>query len=254
MSLLQLQAVHKHFGATRVLEDVSLNIEAGERHAIIGPNGAGKSTLFDLVSGRHRASSGHIVFRGRAIDTLPPHEIARLGLARSFQISSLFPRLSAFENLRCALLRPQGFGLSMTRLLPRASRLNACADALLEEIGLAARRDVLAGALSYAEQRTLELGLALASGAELILLDEPVAGMNRREAEQAIALIRRVTQGKTLLLVEHDMGAVFELADRISVLAGGRVIATGTPTQIRANPQVQQAYLGSAMTEDTPHA
>lgn len=253
MSLLLLQNVHKHFGATHVLEDVSLCIETGERHAIIGPNGAGKSTLFDLVSGRHRASSGRIVLRDQAIDKLPPHEIARLGLARSFQISSLFPCLSVFENLRCALLRPLGFGLSMTQLLPGARILNARTDALLEEIGLHARRDALAGSLSYAEQKTLELGVTLASDAELILLDEPVAGMNRCEAEQTIALIRKVTQGKTLMLVEHDMEAVFALADRISVLAGGRLIATGTPAQIRANPQVQAAYLGS-MPEDSAHA
>ncbi|MCP5330612.1 MAG: ABC transporter ATP-binding protein [Pseudomonadales bacterium] len=250
MSLLQLQCVSKHFGRTRVLEDISLTVEAGERHAIIGPNGAGKSTLFDLISGRLSPDSGSIHFRGQAIQARPPHELAQLGLARSFQLSSLFPRLSAFENLRCALLRPMGFGLSLTRLLPRAHALTARTEALLEEIGLAERRNTLAAELSYAEQRALELGLTLASGAELILLDEPVAGMSRSEAAQAIQLIRRVTQGRTLLLVEHDMGAVFELAERISVLADGRLIASGSPAQIRTNPLVQQAYLGSAIMQE----
>jgi branched-chain amino acid transport system ATP-binding protein len=244
MSLLQLDNVSKSFGNSAILRNVHLRIEPGERHAIIGPNGAGKSTLFHLISGRQQVSAGRILFKGEAIHTLPPHEIARRGLARSFQVSSLFAQLSVFENLRCALFWPLGYGYSFWHLLSREKALNARTESLLDELGLWQRRDVPAGELAYAEQRALELGLAIASGAELILLDEPVAGMSATEARQALALIRRVTAGKTLVLVEHDMTVVFDIAERISVLVQGELIASDTPAAIRRNAHVQEAYLG----------
>jgi len=247
MSLLQLRNVSKQVGSTSIIRNLSLNIEAGERHAIIGPKGAGKSTLFHLISGQLGVSAGSILFKGAPIHTLPPYEIARRGVARSFQVSSLFPQLSVFENLRCALLWPQGYGYSFWHLLHREKALNARTEGLLEELGLWQRRHLPAGELAYAEQRALELGLAIASGAELILLDEPVAGMSVSEARQALALIRKVTAGKTLVIVEHDMGVVFEIAGRISVLAQGELIASDTPENIRGNTRVQEAYLGMAV-------
>ncbi len=244
MSLLRLENVSKQFGRTRVLHGVDLAVEAGECHAIIGPNGAGKSTLFHLVSGLLAPDSGRIAFEGKPIHGLPSEQIARRGIARSFQISQLFTRLSVFENLRCALLRPLGYGCSLRHLLGREKALTARTDALLEDLGLQALREVPAGELAYAAQRALELGLAIAGDARLILLDEPVAGMSHSEAAQALALIRRVTAERTLLLVEHDMSVVFELADRITVLAQGEVIATDIPARIRASPRVQEVYLG----------
>jgi len=247
MSLLQLRQVSKQVGSTPIIRNLSLSIEAGERHAIIGPNGAGKSTLFHLISGHLGVSAGSILFKGAPIHTLPPHEIARRGLARSFQVSQLFAQLSVFENIRCALLWPLGYRYSFWHLLEREKALNTRTEALLDEIGLYERRDLPAGTLAYAEQRALELGLAIASGADLILLDEPVAGMSHSEARRALALIRKVTAGKTLVIVEHDMGVVFEIAGRISVLAQGELIASDTPDRIRSNARVQEAYLGMAV-------
>lgn len=244
MSLLTLQGVSKRFGETEIIRGVDLAIEAGERHAIIGPNGAGKSTLFHLISGRHPVSAGRIVFKGTEIHNQPPWRINRLGLARSFQVTNIFPRLSVFENIRCALLWSMGYGYSFWQLLRRQRRLNERVEEVLEKIGLAARAQTPAGELAYAQQRALELGIAIAGGAELIMLDEPVAGMSLSEAEAAVTLIRRVTAGKTLIMVEHDMNIVFELADRISVLVYGEVIASDSPERVRANPAVQKAYLG----------
>ena len=249
MSLLQLHNVCKSFGPTQIIRDVSLNIEQGEKHAIIGPNGAGKSTLFHLISGRYKVSSGEILFKGAPIHNLEPFEITRRGLARSFQVTNIFPLLSVFENVRCALLWSMGYQYSFWHLLSRQTALNERAEALLEEIGLFERRNIPAGELAYAEQRALELGIAIASGAEMILLDEPVAGMSHSEAKNAVALIRKVTEGRTLVMVEHDMNIVFDVADRITVLVYGEVIASDVPEKIRGNPRVQEAYLG-----ETPHA
>lgn len=244
MSLLTLASVCKRFGATEIIRSVSLEIEAGEKHAIIGPNGAGKSTLFHLISGRYGVSSGSIVFKGEPIHNLAPYEIARRGLARSFQVTNIFPRMTVFENIRCALLWSEGYRYSFWNLLGRQTRLNARTMEMLEQIGLADRADLPSGELAYAQQRALELGIAVASGAELIMLDEPVAGMSNSEAENAVALIRRITEGKTLIMVEHDMNIVFDIADRISVLVYGEIIATDKPANIRSNPRVQEAYLG----------
>ncbi|MGB4248052.1 MAG: ABC transporter ATP-binding protein [Pseudohongiellaceae bacterium] len=248
MSLLQLQNVHKKFGETAIIRDVSLNLEQGEKHAIIGPNGAGKSTLFHLISGRYGVSSGSILFKGNPIHNRKPFEIARMGLARSFQVTNIFPLLSVFENIRCALLWSMDYKYSFWHLVSRQKALTEKAEAVLEEIGLFDRRNFPAGELAYAEQRALELGIAIASGAEMILLDEPVAGMSHSEAKNAVALIRKVTAGKTLVMVEHDMNIVFDVADRITVLVYGEVIASDVPEKIRGNPRVQEAYLGEVVT------
>ena len=250
MSILSLHNVSKSFGKTEIIRGVNLDIQAGERHAIIGPNGAGKSTLFHLISGKYQLSSGRITFRDQEIQNYPPYEIARLGLARSFQVTNIFPRLSVFENVRCGMLWKQGLGYSFRHLLGRQTELNARAMHLLEEISLSDRADFPAGELAYAQQRALELGVAIASGADLIMLDEPVAGMSLSEAEAAVSLIRKITEGKTLVMVEHDMNIVFDVADRISVLVYGEIIASDSPQAIRANPKVQEAYLGEAVSKD----
>lgn len=247
MSLLQLEGVCKKFGQTEIIRDVNLIIHQGEKHAIIGPNGAGKSTLFHLISGRYAVSSGSIHFKNEPIHNRKPYEITRLGLARSFQVTNIFPLLSVFENIRCALLWPMGYKYSFWHFLDRQKALNEKTESVLEEIGLHDRRNLSAGELAYAEQRALELGIAIACGAEMILLDEPVAGMSHSEARNAVALIRRITQGKTLIMVEHDMNIVFDIADRISVLVYGEIIASDVPEKIRGNPKVQEAYLGEVV-------
>ena len=242
---IALHDVRKNFGVTEIIKGVSLAVPQGERHAIIGPNGAGKTTLFNLMSGRLPVSAGTIELDGRPIHNRPPHEINRLGLARSFQITSLFHRLSVLENLRCALLWPLGYRYSIWHLVAAQRRLNRAAEQWLERLALTERRDVPAGALSYGEQRALEIGITIASGAEIILLDEPTAGMDHGEIDRAVALIREITKGKTLIIVEHDMSVVFGLAERISVLVYGRIIASDTADAVRADPAVQEAYLGA---------
>ena len=244
-AVLAVEGLSKRFSRVEVLREVTLSIARGERVALIGPNGAGKSTLFNLLSGRESASAGRIWLEGRRIDGLRPHQISRLGLARSFQVSHLFPRLSVFDNLRCAMFWSQGLGYSGWRPLSRLRELNRRAEALLERLQLESRRDLAAANLSYAEQRALEIGITVAGGAPVILLDEPTAGMSRSETERCIELIRSLTAGKTLLMVEHDMGVVFGLSDRIAVLAQGELIAFGTPAEIRADERVRQAYLGA---------
>ena len=242
---LRLTDVQKSFGPTAVIMGVSLDVTPGSRHAIIGPNGAGKTTLFNLVSGRFPLSAGQIELHGRRIDGLPPHEITRRGLSRSFQVTSIFPRMSVFENVRCGLLWSRGYRYSFWHILGRERTLNEAAERLLADVNLESRRDVPAGLLSYAEQRALEIGITIAGGADTILLDEPTAGMSRSEADHAVALIRRITAGKTLVMVEHDMKVVFDLADIITVVVYGQVIASGPPQDVRANKAVQEAYLGA---------
>jgi branched-chain amino acid transport system ATP-binding protein len=255
---IQLRRVHKSFGKTAIINGVDLAIPAGERHAIIGPNGAGKSTLFNLISGRYPASSGSILLNGEDITGLKPYEINRKGLSRSFQVTNIFHRMSVYENVRCGVLWSLGYRYSFWHRVGGLPEVKHRADEVMERIGLARRRNVLAGVLSYAEQRALEIGITIAGGAAAILLDEPTAGMNRSETAAAVELIRSVTEGKTLIMVEHDMGVVFDLADRITVLVYGEIIATGKPEEIRANPAVQEAYLGALHKEaaeaDGPHA
>jgi branched-chain amino acid transport system ATP-binding protein len=244
-SALSLRNVGKAFGQMQIIRGVNLDIKKGERHAIIGPNGAGKTTLFNLISGRFRLSSGEIMLNDARVDGLPPHRINRMGLSRSFQITSIFHRLSVFENLRCALLWSMGYRYSFWTPLWRQRELNARTEAMLEQLNLASRRDTLAGLLSYADQRALEIGMTIAGGASVILLDEPTAGMSNTETDNAVELIRRVSKGKTLVMVEHDMKVVFDLADVITVLVYGQVIASGPPQDVRANQAVQEAYLGA---------
>jgi branched-chain amino acid transport system ATP-binding protein len=243
---LVLRNLHKQFGKTQIIRGVDLTVQAGERVAIIGPNGAGKSTLFNLISGRFAPTSGEIHLHGQRIDGLKPFEINRQGLSRSFQITNIFPKLSVFENLRCSVLWSLGHRYSFWSFLNRLKDANDLAHVWMERIQLAHKRDVLAMNLTYAEQRALEIGITMAGGADVVLLDEPTAGMSKSETERFIALIKTVTQGKTLLTVEHDMGVVFGLADKIAVLVYGEVIAFDTPDQVRANARVQEAYLGSS--------
>ena len=246
MTAIELRGIHKSFGKTPVITGVDLAIARGERHAIIGPNGAGKSTLFNLVSGRYPVTRGTIHLNGEDVTGLPPFRINRKGLARSFQVTNIFHRLSVFENLRCAVLWSLSYRYSFWHRLSGLADARERAERVMEEIGLASRRGTLAGVLSYAEQRALEIGVTIAGGAQVILLDEPTAGMNRSETAAAVALIRKVTEGKTLVMVEHDMSVVFDLADRVTVLVYGAVVASDRPAAIRANPRVQEAYLGTA--------
>jgi len=243
---LELRDVHKTFGATPIIRGVSLAVMRGEHHAMIGPNGAGKSTLFNLISGRFAPTAGSIRLNGENVTGMRPFELNRRGLARSFQVTNIFPRLSVFENVRCSVLWPRGYRYSFWQRVDRLRDANEQAERTLEQIRMASRRDVPAGVLTYAEQRALEIGITIAGGADVILLDEPTAGMSRGEAANAVELIRSVSQGRTLIIVEHDMGVVFDLADRISVLVYGEIVATDTPEKIRANKSVQAAYLDSA--------
>lgn len=244
-SALRLVDVHKSFGRTAIINGVSLDIPKSERHAIIGPNGAGKSTLFNLISGRFEVTSGRIELKGEDITNLDAHVINRKGLSRSFQITNIFPRLSVYENIRCGVLWSLGYRYSFWHRIGALKEVARLTDEIVEKIGMAGRRDRLAGVLTYAEQRALEIGVTIACGADMILLDEPTAGMSRSETDEAVELIRNVTQDKTLVMVEHDMSVVFNLADRISVLVYGEIIATGTPEEIRGNKAVQEAYLGT---------
>ncbi|KQP14903.1 ABC transporter ATP-binding protein [Pseudorhodoferax sp. Leaf267] len=246
---LELNDLKKSFGKTEIIRGANLKVAAGERVAIIGPNGAGKSTLFNLISGRFGATSGEIKLNGQRIDGLAPYEINRRGLSRSFQVSNLFTRLSVFENIRCAVLWSLGYRYAFWKFLADLKDANERADQVLHMIKLDKKRDVLAMNLTYAEQRALEIGLTIAGGSSVVLLDEPTAGMSKSETTRFIQLIRDVTVGKTLLTVEHDMGVVFGLADKIAVLVYGEVLAFDTPDAVRANPRVQEAYLGSVLAE-----
>ena len=242
---LELKDLRKSFGRTEIIRGCNLAVTQGERVAVIGPNGAGKSTLFNLISGRFAPTSGEVRLNGQRIDGMKPFEINRKGLSRSFQITNIFPRLSVFENLRCGVLWSLGYKYTFLKFLADLDDANERAEELLHMIHLDKKRDVLAVNLTYAEQRALEIGITIAGGAEVILLDEPTAGMSKTETAHFIALIKQVTVGKTLLTVEHDMGVVFGLADKIAVVVYGEVIAFDTPDKVRANDRVQEAYLGS---------
>ena len=246
---LELKSLRKNFGKTEIIRGVDLSVEAGDRIGIIGPNGAGKSTLFNLISGRLEPTSGEVLLNGQRIDGKKPFEINRLGLSRSFQITNIFPKLSVFENLRCGVLWSLGYRYTFLRFLSNLDDANERTEELLRQVHLEKKRDVLAVNLTYAEQRALEIGVTIAGGASVILLDEPTAGMSKTETAHFIALIKQVTVGKTLLTVEHDMGVVFGLADKIAVVVYGEVIAFDTPAAVRANARVQEAYLGSHVAE-----
>jgi branched-chain amino acid transport system ATP-binding protein len=246
---LELKDLRKSFGKTEIIRGVDLAVGGGERIAVIGPNGAGKSTLFNLISGRFEPTSGQVLLNGQRIDGKRPFEINRMGLSRSFQITNIFPKLSVFENLRCGVLWSLGYKYTFLKFLANLKDANDRAEELMRMIHLERKHDTLAMNLTYAEQRALEIGITIAGGAQVILLDEPTAGMSKSETSRFIDLIREVTVGKTLLTVEHDMGVVFGLADRIAVVVYGEVIAFDVPEAVRANPRVQEAYLGSVLAD-----
>ncbi len=243
-AVLSIKDLRKNFSNIEVTRGLDLDVEEGERHAIIGPNGAGKSTLFQLISGRLSVTDGSIRLRGREIANKQPFEIVRMGLGRSFQVTNNFPRMTVNENIQVSVLWVAGARLSVTRLISQFRDVRERTEEILERIGLVRKRDVLAGLLSYADQRALEIGITLGPNPDVILLDEPTAGMSNTETRRAVELIRHVSEGKTLIIVEHDMSVVFDVADRISVLVYGQIIATDTPDGIRKNKTVQEAYLG----------
>ncbi|MAG98353.1 MAG: ABC transporter ATP-binding protein [Alphaproteobacteria bacterium] len=247
-AVIELNGVHKDFSGSQIIRGVDWTITEGERHALIGPNGAGKSTLYNLISGKYPISAGSIKLKGREIAGLPPYAINRMGLSRSFQVTNIFHRMTVYENVRCGVLWSMGHKYSLLQPVEDLEDVNLRTDEILEQIGMAERAAVPAGILTYAEQRALEIAITIAGGADIILLDEPTSGMSHSETEQTVELVRRITEGKTLVVVEHDMGVVFDLADRISVLVYGEIIATDTPEKIRSNQAVQEAYLG---TEET---
>ena len=246
---LELKDLRKSFGKTEIIRGINLAIPAGERVGIIGPNGAGKSTLFNLISGRFEPSSGEVLLNGARISGKKPFEINRMGLSRSFQITNIFPKLSVFENLRCGVLWSLGYRYSFWQFLAELKDANERTEELMEMVKLDKKHDVLAMNLTYAEQRELEIGITIAGGASVILLDEPTAGMSKSETSRFIKLIKDVTVGKTLLTVEHDMGVVFGLADKIAVVVYGELLAYDTPEAVRANQRVQEAYLGSSVAD-----
>lgn len=241
---LELSNVRKNFGPAKIIQGVNLAIEKGERHAIIGPNGAGKSTLFNLISGLYTLSDGAVKLNGATISGRKPFQINRMGLSRSFQVSNIFANMTVRENVRCGVLYSMGFGYSFVRNIGSQKHVHEKTAEILDRVGLIDKAHLPAALLPYADQRTLEIAVTIAGGADVILLDEPTAGMSHSETDRAVELIEMATKGKTLLIVEHDMGVVFGLADRISVLVYGEIIATGKPSEIRGNPNVREAYLG----------
>ncbi len=242
--MLRLESVSKRFGGVVATDRVSLEVAAGEVHALIGPNGAGKTTLVGLISGALATDGGDILFEEKKITGMKQHDRVRSGLARSYQITSIFRKLSVLDNLALAVQARSGSSFSFWRPLEKETALFDEARALLEQINLQSKAAALAATLSHGEQRALEVGLALATQPKLVLLDEPMAGMGPEESRRMIELIERISAAVTVLLVEHDMDAVFRLADRISVMVDGRLIATDSPEKIRLNPEVRRAYLG----------
>ena len=241
---LELKNVKKQFGPTEIIRGVNLNVKKGEIHSLIGPNGAGKSTLYNLISGVYELTSGTIRFNNKNIENLPSYEIFRLGLSRSFQITNIFPKMSVFENVRCGLLWNMNYKYSILKILDNNQDLNDKTNAILEQISLSNYSKEPAGLLSYADQRALEIGITIAGGAETVLLDEPTAGMSKSETARATNLIRNISKNRTVLIVEHDMGVVFDLSDTISVLVYGEVICSDKPENVKTNKAVKEAYLG----------
>ena len=248
-ALLKAEGLSKRFGGIVATDDLSLTVVRGELHAIIGPNGAGKTTLIAQLSGQLRCDSGRIQFAGEDITALPPHTRSLKGLARSFQITSLFLDLSVLDNVALAVQAHAGHSFHFWRDARMEEGLRQPARAALERAGLSGRADSPAAALSHGEHRQLELAMALAGHPRMLLLDEPMAGLGPEESARMVAMLRALKSEVTILLVEHDMEAVFALADRVTVLVYGRVIASGAPDEIRANAQVREAYLGDAGKE-----
>jgi branched-chain amino acid transport system ATP-binding protein len=241
---LHVKDIHKDFSGLKVLTGVDFTVREKERHAVIGPNGAGKTTLFNIISGKFKASSGAILFKGRDISGKPAHALNREGLSRSFQITNVFQELSVFDNIRSGVRSRRGLRYHFFRRPDRNREINERTQAIVEEVGLKDVMDMPVSALSYGQQRALEIGITLSTEPELILLDEPTAGMTREETGQAIRMIDRVTAGRTLIIIEHDMDVVFSLADTISVLHYGTILVSGKPDEIRNDQRVKDAYLG----------
>lgn len=244
MAILEVKNLHKDFSGLKVLFGIDLSLEEGDRHAVIGPNGAGKSTLFNLITGKYVPTRGQVLFDGQDITGFPPHRVARLGLARSFQITNIFRTMTVFQNVRNAVLSRKGMRYQVISRLSSLASVNDEVDSILSQIGLLDRRDVPAGELAHGQQRALEIGLTLAMDPKLILLDEPTAGMSSSESRDTVSLIERVTRGRTLVIVEHDMDVVFRIANRITVIYYGKVLASGLPEEIRNDQRVKDAYLG----------
>jgi branched-chain amino acid transport system ATP-binding protein len=244
MNILETKSLFHDFSGLEVLFDVNLEVKEGERHAIIGPNGAGKTTLFNVITGTYRPSKGAVFFKEKEITGFKPHQLARIGMGRSFQITSTFSRLTSFQNIRMGVLSRKGIRFNLFRRVDKMQDITAETDAVLKRINLDGERDVPASLLSYGKHRSLEVSMALATDPDLVMLDEPTAGMSRDETHNAVELIRRLTEGKTAVIIEHDMDVVFSLADRITVLHLGTILACGPPDEIRDNQAVKDAYLG----------
>ena len=244
MNILETKSICHDFSGLQVLMDVNLEVQEGERHAIIGPNGAGKTTLFNVITGTYQPSEGQVFFKSKEITGLPSHKLVRLGMGRSFQITSTFTWLTAFQNIRIGILSKRGIRFNFFRFLDKMDDVTRETDAVLKRINLDGERDIPANMLSYGKSRSLEISMALATDPDLVMLDEPTSGMSVDETHNAVALIRRLTEGKTMVIIEHDMDVVFSLADRITVLHLGGILASGTPDEIRDNQAVKDAYLG----------
>jgi branched-chain amino acid transport system ATP-binding protein len=244
MNILETKGLYHAFKKLEVLFDINLDVKEGERLALIGPNGAGKTTLFNVITGNYHATQGQVFFKGKSVTHSQPHQLSRLGMGRSFQITTTFAKLTAFQNIRQAVLSKRRIRFQMLRKLDKMQDVTEETDEILKRINLTRERDIPAGLLSYGKHRALEISMALATDPDLIMLDEPTAGMSRDETHTAVELIRRLTEGKTVVIIEHDMDVVFSLADRITVLHYGRILASGPPTEIRDNQEVKDAYLG----------
>jgi branched-chain amino acid transport system ATP-binding protein len=244
MNILETRSLYHDFKGLKVLFDVNLQVGEGERHAIIGPNGAGKTTLFNVITGTYTPSSGAVYFKGEQVTGFKPHAMVRLGMGRSFQITSTFSRLTAFQNIRMGVLSRRGIRFNLFRNVDKLDEVTRETDEKLKRINLHGERNFPASVLSYGKHRSLEVSMAMATDPELVMLDEPTAGMSKQETHYAIGLIRRLTEGKTAVIIEHDMDVVFSLADRITVLHLGTILASGPPAEIRENRAVKDAYLG----------
>jgi branched-chain amino acid transport system ATP-binding protein len=244
MNILETKALCHDFSGLQVLMDVNLEVKEGERHAIIGPNGAGKTTLFNVITGTYKPSEGQVLFKNKEITGFPPHKLVRFGMGRSFQITSTFTWLTAFQNIRMGILSKRGVRFNFFHFLDKMDDITRETEAVLKRINLDGERDIPANMLSYGKSRSLEISMALATDPDLVMLDEPTAGMSVDETHNAVELIRRLTEGKTMVIIEHDMEVVFSLADRITVLHLGGILASGPPDEIKDNQAVKDAYLG----------
>jgi branched-chain amino acid transport system ATP-binding protein len=244
VNILETKGLCHDFDGLEVLFNVNLQVKEGEKHAVIGPNGAGKTTLFNIITGTYKPSKGKVFFKGREITGMQPCELCRIGIGRSFQITSTFSRLTTFQNIRLGILSKRGVRFNMLTDVDKLNEITQETDELLKRINLIGERNFTANALSYGKHRALEISLAMATDPDLVLLDEFAAGMSRDETHNAVELIKKMTQGKTVVIIEHDMDVVFSLADCITVLHRGQILATGTPEEIRQNREVKDAYLG----------